>query len=60
VFSLFVLSSCRLPLPPTCLLLMPNEARSYFAPRIATHCLLLEELSENMSVLDDYINNTLG
>jgi hypothetical protein len=32
--SLSVLSSCGLPLPPTCLLLTANEARSYFASTI--------------------------
>jgi hypothetical protein len=31
VLSLSVLSSCGLPLSPTCLLLTANEARSYFA-----------------------------
>jgi hypothetical protein len=31
VLSPYVLSSCGLPLPPTCLLLTVNEARSYFA-----------------------------
>jgi hypothetical protein len=34
VLSLSVLPSCRLPLPPTCLLLTANEARSYFASTI--------------------------
>jgi hypothetical protein len=32
--SLSVLSSCRLPLPPNCLLVTANEARSYFASTI--------------------------
>jgi hypothetical protein len=31
VFSPSVLSSCGLPLPPTCQLLTVSEARSYFA-----------------------------
>jgi hypothetical protein len=31
VLSPYVLSSCGLPLPPTCLLLTVNKARSYFA-----------------------------
>jgi hypothetical protein len=31
VLSPNVLSSCGLPLPPTCLLVTVNEARSYFA-----------------------------
>jgi hypothetical protein len=34
VLSPSVLSSCGLPLPPTCLLLTANEARSYFASAI--------------------------
>jgi hypothetical protein len=34
----FVLSSCGLPLPPTCLLLTVNEARSYFASTILKTC----------------------
>jgi hypothetical protein len=34
VLSPYVLSSCGLPLPPTCLLLAANEARSYFASTI--------------------------
>jgi hypothetical protein len=34
VLSPYVLSSCGLPLPPTCLLLTINEARSYFASTI--------------------------
>jgi hypothetical protein len=34
VLSPSVLSSCGLPLPPTCLLLTANEARSYFASTI--------------------------
>jgi hypothetical protein len=36
--SLSVLSSCRLHLPPTCLLLTANEARSYFASSIQKVC----------------------
>jgi hypothetical protein len=32
--SLSVLSSCGLPLPPTCLLVTVNEARNYFASTI--------------------------
>jgi hypothetical protein len=34
VLSPHVLSSCGLPLPPTCLLVTVNEARSYFASTI--------------------------
>jgi hypothetical protein len=34
VLSPSVLSSCGLPLPPTCLLLTVNEARSYFVSTI--------------------------
>jgi hypothetical protein len=34
VLSPYVLSSCGLPLPPTCLLLTVNEARSYFASTV--------------------------
>jgi hypothetical protein len=34
VLSPCVLSSCGLPLPPTCLLVTVNEARSYFASTI--------------------------
>jgi hypothetical protein len=34
VLSPYVLSSCRLPLPPTCLLVTVNEARSYFASTV--------------------------
>jgi hypothetical protein len=34
VLSSYVLSSCGLPLPPTCLLVTVNEARSYFASTI--------------------------
>jgi hypothetical protein len=34
VFSPSVLSSCVLPLPPTCLVLTVSEARSYFASAI--------------------------
>jgi hypothetical protein len=37
VLSPYVLSSCGLSLPPTCLLLMVNEARSYFASSILSH-----------------------
>jgi hypothetical protein len=36
VLSPYVLSSCGLPLPPTCLLLTVNEARSYFASTTPT------------------------
>jgi hypothetical protein len=36
VVSPYMLSSCGLPLPPTCLLLTVNEARSYFASTIHT------------------------
>jgi hypothetical protein len=36
VLSPYVLSSCGLPLPPTCLLLTINETRSYFASTIDT------------------------
>jgi hypothetical protein len=32
--SPYVLSSCGLPLPPTCLLLTVSEARSYFASTV--------------------------
>jgi hypothetical protein len=32
-----VLSPCALPLPPTCLLVTANEARSYFASTIYPH-----------------------
>jgi hypothetical protein len=34
VLSLYVLSSFGLPLPPTCLLVTVNEARSYFASTV--------------------------
>jgi hypothetical protein len=34
VLSLYVLSSCGLSLPPTCLLVTVNEARSYFASAV--------------------------
>jgi hypothetical protein len=34
VLSPYVLSSCRLPLSPTCLLVTVNEVRSYFASTI--------------------------
>jgi hypothetical protein len=34
VLCLSMLSSCGLPLPPTCLFLTVNEARSYFASTI--------------------------
>jgi hypothetical protein len=34
VFCPYVLSPCGLPLPPTCLLVTANEARSYFASTI--------------------------
>jgi hypothetical protein len=34
VLSPSVLSSCGLPLPPTCLLVTVNEARSYFASTV--------------------------
>jgi hypothetical protein len=34
VLSPYVLSSCGLSLPPTCLLLTVNEARSYFASTV--------------------------
>jgi hypothetical protein len=43
VLSPHVLSPCDLPLPPTCLLVTVNEARSYFASTIryvALHCVL--------------------
>jgi hypothetical protein len=36
VFSLSVLSSCGLPLPPTCLVLTVSEARSYFTSTVRT------------------------
>jgi hypothetical protein len=36
VLSPYVLSSCGLPLHPTCLLVTVNEARSYFASTIYT------------------------
>jgi hypothetical protein len=42
VLSPYVLSSCGLPLPPTCLLVTVNEARSYFASTISFEiCLCL-------------------
>jgi hypothetical protein len=36
VLSPYVLSPCGLPLPPSCLLVTVNEARSYFAYTICT------------------------
>jgi hypothetical protein len=36
VLSLHVLSPCGLPLPPTCILVTVNEARSCFASTIDT------------------------
>jgi hypothetical protein len=39
VLSSNVLSPCGLPLPPTCLLVTANEARSYFAStNVTRHC----------------------
>jgi hypothetical protein len=34
VHSPYVLSSCGLPLPPTCLLVTVNQTRSYFASTV--------------------------
>jgi hypothetical protein len=34
VLSPYVISTCGLPLPPTCLLVTATEARSYFASTI--------------------------
>jgi hypothetical protein len=39
VLSPYVLSPCSLPLPPTCLLVTVNEARSYFASSIRDYTL---------------------
>jgi hypothetical protein len=46
--SLCVLSSCRLPLPPTCLLATANEARSYFASIIDSALLSRDESSKHL------------
>jgi hypothetical protein len=44
VFSPHMLSTCGLPLPPTCLLLTVNETRSYFASTITFTATLFNKL----------------